>query len=218
MNPVELRERRAFEWQLLNEMDCETFYAEAYAKVSDLDARRSRITSEANASGATCYRLGFNIPTFIGAGRFTDFTEIGVDTSVADYPLTPPRTWIMSNHVPWNPHFMKGSPVCIGPHFWAPKNGHVTIAELAIHIAHLLNWDEKGRGPGYRGWNGEAIDYHKAHYGNSPLDPSIEYPRLPLWFTGDEPADDMFLEILGPDSATTDFEFDVDGAFTFELR
>lgn len=215
MNPAELRERRAFEWQVLDEMTCDAFFAEAYGKVSDLDARRSQITTEANASDATCYRLGFNIPTLIGAGRFIDFTEIGVDTSVSDYPLTAPRTWILSKHVPWNPHFMKGSPVCIGPHFWVPKNGHVTLAELAIHIAHLLNWDEKGRGPGYRGWNGEAIDYHKAHYGEAPLNPTIEYPRLPLWFTGDDPADVMTLEIVSRGPRPEHFE--ITEPFSFEL-
>lgn len=216
MNPAELRERRAFEWRLLDEMGGDVFYAEAYAKVSDLDAKRSPILREADASDAICYRLGFNIPTFVGAGKFTDFTEIGVDSSVADYPLTAPRTWILSEHVPWNPHFMRGSPVCIGPHFWAPKHGHVTVAELAIHIAHLLNWDEKGRGPGYQGWNGEAIAYHKAHYGNLPLDAGIEYPRLPLWFTGDEPDDGLFLEIVASDSGP--LGFDIDQAFTFELN
>lgn len=188
--------RRRFEFELLRDMACATFQARAFASVDDLEAGRRQIVSADRADRATKYRFTLRIPTLIGPGRFAPQTEIGVDTEVPDYPRTEPATWIISKPVPWSPHFRENAPVCLGEEFWLASRGHVTLGHLAIHIARMLNWDEKSRGRGYVGWNGPAIEYHRRHYGSRPLDPDLAYPKLPDWLNP-APVDPPGFTILG---------------------
>lgn len=183
-----LAERQEFDLRVLDGMRCETFDFEGYRTIADLQARRRASNGPGAGAGVTRYRWTFRIPTHVSRGKLVPVTEIGVSTDVADYPRMPPQTWIISDHVPWSPHFRKGAPVCIGDELWKPTGGHITLGELAINVAHLLNWDEKGRGPGYVGWNGAAIDYHQSHYGGRPINPGLRYPVLPEWLSGDQPA------------------------------
>lgn len=189
MNRQELAQRRIFDLRVLTDMRCGTFDFEAYRTSADLSARRDRVTDPSAGAGVTHYRWIFHIRTHISKTTFSPTTEIGVNTDVADYPRQPPGTWIISDDVPWSPHFRKNSPVCIGEEIWSPREGHITLGELAVHIAHMLNWDEVGRGPGYFGWNRAAVEHHRDFYGGKPIDPSVAYPVLPGWLSGDqEPA------------------------------
>src|SRR5262249_50245357 len=185
--PTDILQRRRFDFEVLRDMQCDTFRSEAYASTDDLNHRRRQITSMAEAGRASKYRFLLRIRTLTGPGKFAAETEIGIDTEVVDYPRNAPNTWILSPHVPWSPHFLKNSPICIGEEFWAARKGHVTLGHLAVHIARMLNWDEKGRGAGYRGWNGEAIRYHQRHFGGRPLDSNVVYPNLPSWLTATDP-------------------------------
>lgn len=186
-------ERRAFEYRVLDSMRCPTFDFEAYRNDNDLGRRQSPATSLDDGRAAVSYLFIMRVPTLKGPGSFSPETQIGVNIDVPDYPVQPPRTWLFSSSAPWSPHFLRqGQPVCIGGEFWLPKKGHVTLGHLAQHLARLLNWDEKGRGPGYVGWNGPAIAYHRSHYGNQPLDPTISYPQLPAWLSGDKPTQGSF--------------------------
>lgn len=191
MNPRELADRRAFDFRVLNDMRCATFDFEGYRTMADLEQRRSIVTEPTAGAAVTKYRWIFRIRTHISRDQFAAQTDIGVNTDVGDYPLQPPGTWILSSHVPWSPHFMRGAPVCIGPELWTPTGGHITLGELAIHIAHLLNWDETGR-PGYAGWSPEAVEYHKRAYKGRPLDPGLPYPTLPAWLMGEPVAQQSF--------------------------
>lgn len=195
MKQRELAERRAFDLRVLSDMRCAAFGFEAYRTMSDLEHRRSMVTGRDAGADVTKYRWLFRIRTHISRDGFAPQTEIGVNTDVTDYPREPPGTWILSAHVPWSPHFMRNAPVCIGPELWAPTGGHITLGELAINIAHLLNWDEAGRGPGYAGYNRAAIEHHQRFYGGKPIDPGLSYPVLPAWLAGEEPAAPSF-EIL----------------------
>jgi hypothetical protein len=188
VKPADILQRRRFDFEVLADMQCTTFSSEGYASTADLEARRRPITSADASARCSKYRLAFRIPTLIAPGRFTPVTEIGLDTDVADYPRTPPNSWILTV-TPWSPHFLTNAPVCIGDEMWKHQRGHVTLGHLVMHIARMLNWDEKGRGGGYTGWNGEAIEWHRANYGDRPLDADIIYPKLPLWLNAaDEPA------------------------------
>ncbi len=197
MNRQELADRRAFDLRVLTDMRCPTFDFEAYRTRADLEARRSRVTNPADGATVTKYRWIFRIPTHISRDQFAPVTEIGVNTDVTDYPRKPPGTDILSSHVPWSPHFMKNAPVCVGNEIWGPRAGYIVLGELAIHIAHLLNWDEVGRGPGYSGWNGEAIAHHKSFYRGRPINPNTIYPVLPGWLAGDQPATPTFQVVNG---------------------
>jgi hypothetical protein len=187
-----LAERQEFDLRVLAGMRCETFTFEGYRTTPDLESRRRASYGPDAGAGVTRYRWTFRVPTHISRYELAPVTEIGVSTDVDDYPRVPPQTWIISSHVPWSPHFRKGAPVCIGGELWQPTGGHITLGELVINIAHLLNWDEKGRGAGYVGWNGAAIDYHKSHYGGRPINPGLRYPVLPGWLSGDAPPTPSF--------------------------
>lgn len=196
MKQRDLAERRAFDLRVLSDMRCTTFDFESYRTMNDLNKRQRMVTDPDAGAVVTKYRWIFRVRTHISRDKFAPVTEIGVNTDVADYPRNPPGTWILSSHVPWSPHFMANAPVCIGEELWAPTGGHITLGELAINIAHLLNWDEKGRGPGYKGWNGAAIAHHQEFYGGRPIEPDLSYPVLPAWLTGDQPAEPTFT-VLG---------------------
>ena len=172
---------RALDLRVLSDMRCSAFDFEAYRSAADLKLRLGRVTDPDQGAAVTAYRWIFRIRTHISPSQFAPVTEIGVSTDVAGYPCTPPRTWVLSMLVPWSPHFVRGAPVCIGPQSWAPGAGRCALGELAIGIAHLLNWDEKGRCPGYAGWNGAAVRHHRAAYAGRPVDPSVRYPVLPGW-------------------------------------
>lgn len=196
MNQQELAERRAFDFRVLNDMRCATFDFEAFQTMDDLQRHRRIITNPADGARASKYRWTFHVRTHISRDQFAPVTEIGVNSDITDYPRNPPATWILSSHVPWSPHFMRNAPVCIGEELWSPTGGHITLGELAINIAHLLNWDEKGRGSGYVGWNGAAIEHHKKSYGGRPIDPRLRYPVLPSWLMGRTEAGPSF-QIMG---------------------
>lgn len=192
----ELAARRRFDFSVLADMRCEVFDFMAHANIADLNDRRRAVTSVDEASRVSKYRLTFRIPTLIGPGRFGASTEIGVNTDVVDYPINEPGTWVISPDVPWSPHFRGGSPVCLGNEAWRDHKGHITLGHLVLHLARLLNWDEKGRGPGYVGWNGAAIEYHRKHYRGHPLNPQIKYPALPGWLSGTPEAPSDGFEII----------------------
>lgn len=184
MNRRDLADRRAFDLKVLSDMRCDTFDFEAYRTGADLDSRRARVTDPSAGADVTHYRWIYRIRTHISKTSFSSVTEIGVSTDVTDYPRQPPGTWVISDDMPWSPHFRKGSPVCIGSEIWGPRDGHIVLGELAIHIAHMLNWDEIGRGPGYVGWNPAAIEHHRDFYGGKPINPGLAYPVLPAWLSG----------------------------------
>ena len=183
MDLKELATRRNFDLRVLSSMRCPTFDFEAYRTIPALNARRGQVADLEDTS-VSKYRFILRVRTHIGPRSFSEQTEIGVDTDVPGYPRKPPLTWIISKDVPWSPHFMAGAPVCIGQEFWGPAKGYITLGHLAIHLCHLLNWDEKGRGHGYVGWNAEAIRHHRDFYNNRPINPGVPYPVLPKWLSG----------------------------------
>jgi hypothetical protein len=183
MKPQELAERRRFDFRVINDMRCAVFAFEAYRTSHDLRYGRNQVTSPSDAGGVSKYKMTLRVPTLSGPGSFVDETVFGVDLDVADYPKAEPLTWLISDPIPWSPHFLKGRPICLGREFWVDRKGYVTLGHLVIHVAMMLNWDEPGR-PGYVGWNGEAIKYHAEHYQGRPLHPGFPYPDLPDWVFG----------------------------------
>jgi len=195
MRPKELAQRRQFDFRVVSDMQSPIFRFQAYRTTADLEFDRNRITSVEEATAASKYKMTLRVPTLTGPGEMSEETVFGVDLDVSDYPLTEPAMWVISRPIPWSPHFADGRPICIGAEFWLAREGHVTLGHLVEHVARMLNWDEKGRGPGYRGWNGEAIDYHKKHYRGRALNPQLVYPALPAWLYGTE-AEPASFEII----------------------
>jgi hypothetical protein len=202
----DIRLRRTLDFRILQDMGCQIFQAEAYKSDADRRTRVNRVVDEEGAINVSKYRFIYRLPTMVDKDVFERVTEIGIDTDVPDYPIQEPGTSILSSHTPWSPHFKSGLPVCIGGEFWAPKRGHVTLGHLAIHLAHLLNWDEKGRGAGYVGWNAAAVAHHRDKYRGAPLNAEIDYPTLPPWLYGATPKR-MEFSFLGAQPKSFDFSF-----------
>jgi hypothetical protein len=184
-----LEERRAADLRILSGMRCETFDFTAYRTGHDLRADSHRVMDPDAGAEVTNYLWVFQIPTLVGPGRpLKPVTEIRVYTDVTGYPFNRPGTEVRSD-VPWSPHFNKSGQVCIAKDFWEVRRGYIKLGELVVHIAHLLNWDEQGRGPGYQGFNPDAIEYHRVTHDGGPLNPGIRYPVLP-WLRGGQPPAD----------------------------
>lgn len=177
----QVRTRLAFDYRVVRHMNGSIFDAEAYATTDDLAHRRDPITGD-EGEQAKKYRVRFRVPTLIGPGSFAPETEIGFDLGVREYPTAEPLTWVLSDHLPFSPHFKAGAPICLGE-IWAEARGHMLLGSLLVHVARLLNWDEVARGGGYVGWNRAAIAYHAEHFRGRPLNPDLRYPSLPLELT-----------------------------------
>lgn len=200
---IDVTERRKFDYRVLHDMQDARFSFTAYATRRDFDEQRNAVRQPERASKFRCRLV---VPTLSGPGTFVPATVIGIDTEIADYPVREPRVWLVSTPAPWSPHFRSesGTPVCTGTEFWEPRRGHVTLGHLVNHLQRLLNWDEKGRGSGYAGWNPDAIAYHRRHYGAGPLDPDLRYSPLPAWLTAGETPSPSF-QIIGNVAAAGDF-------------
>ena len=191
----QLRSRLRFDWRVLAEMWGSVIEGRSYASTCHLERRAQPILSLAEAHRATKYRVDYHVPTLVGRGRFAPVTTIGFDLSVGDYPYQPPATWVVSDHVPYSPHFRRGAPVCIGD-FWGAGRQPVLLAHLVVHVGRLLNWDEVPRGGGYAGWNRDATEYWRSTY-RRPLNPGLRLPSLPGHLTHGTPAVELFVPMSG---------------------
>ncbi len=205
MHGADLAKRLQFDFRILRDMRGPTFDFSAFASPGDRDQRRNEIKTLEDATRARKYKMVLRVPTLVAAGEFARETEFAVDLDVGDYPEQAPAVWVRSQVLPWSPHFRRGSPVCTGEEFWAPRRGHVTLGHLVQHLQRLLNWDEKGRGPGYVGWNGEAIAYHQRVYQGRPLDPEFMYAPLPAWLVNPGQST-LGFEVLRRSGAEPDFQ------------
>jgi hypothetical protein len=196
----ELRKRYAFDYRVVRELDGPVLTVRAFGSTRDLETNTNPIESTDSAEQATRYRIDYHVRTLIGRGQWQPVTSIGFDLAVENYPTGEPANWIISDHIPYSPHFRKGSPVCTGE-MWSDAGGRLLFAHLVLHVARLLNWDEVARGGGYVGWNLDAIEYHRQHFAGRPLDTSLRLPPLPAHLTHGESVEDGLFE-LGAGSAT----------------
>jgi hypothetical protein len=93
-----------------------------------------------------------------------------------DYPRSAPTAWVVSDVVPWTPHFAANVPVCHGDHMWAPNR--TLLVDYIIHIGKLLNFDEPPPIPSYHGYNGAAVAYWRDTMKFEPLDPGLRFPSI----------------------------------------
>jgi len=162
---------------------CGLLQLDAYCTASDLRARRNQINDPADGHRAVHFLATYHpLKTLCGPGQYMDKTAIHIDLLANQrYPYTAPASWVVSDKMPWGPHFKPGTVVCIGD-LW-DADGTTLLAHLLRHHARLLNWDERARGGGYVGWNGAAIAWHRTNYGTKPLTEGIAYPELPTQLT-----------------------------------
>jgi hypothetical protein len=175
----DLENRLRFDYEVVTRMANSVMRLTAYRNGTDLKAGTHPITTEAEAHQARHYRVEYRIKTLAGRGEYMDLTVVHVDLLCnGNYPYSEPACWVLSQPVPWSPHFKSGYPICLGE-IWKEAKGNILLGQLLIHIARLLNFDEVARSGGYAGWNASAIAYWKQVLHLQPITPGLAYPVLP---------------------------------------
>lgn len=173
------QDRLKFDFLVVINMTSPIMSVAAYRSLEDMKARRNPIVSKDEGSFATHYIADYKIKTLVGEDRHSSSTSVHFDLlAEGDYPFSEPKCWVLSNEIPWTPHFTKGRPVCTGE-IWGEAKGKMLLGQLFIHVAKLLNFDEIPRSPNYNGYNGAAVRYWKTKLNMQPITPNLVYPVLP---------------------------------------
>ena len=179
LSPRQMKSRLRLDYRIATGMRGPTVSVEAYASLSNLQARRHRIATVNEAGKASHYLLDYHVKSLIAKGKFHDRFTVSIDLlSGNNYPFSAPNCQVISTPIPWSPHFTKGAPVCLGE-FWPQQGGHATLGHLIIHIAKLLNFDEPPRDRSYGGWNRAAVVYWRNVLKHKPITPGLAYPGIP---------------------------------------
>lgn len=175
----ELRGRLAFDYGVAMDMHCPVMELSAHHIADEARKGEDAILDPARAHLARHYRVVYRIKTLAGPDRYHDWTLVHIDLLAnGNYPYSLPACWVLSEPMPWSPHFKKGNPICIGGS-WGAAQGKMLLGHLLIHIAKLLNFDEV-REKGYAGWNREAGQFWEKKLKLQPITPDLVYPRLPV--------------------------------------
>lgn len=179
LSPTALAERKRLDHRVVMDMArrSDLIQVGAYATVDDLRSGSPSIGVDGDGARANHYLLRYAVPTLAGPDRLVDATIVHIDLLAGgSYPYTEPACWVLSRPLPWTPHFREGAPICLGE-LWRDARGQILLAHLVRHVAKLLNFDELERHPGYRGWNGAAIDHWRDKLGTKAITPGMRYPE-----------------------------------------
>lgn len=179
LTPAQRQDRLRFDYLVVSKMQSPFMSVTAYRSVEEMKARRNPIGSRDEGHLALHYIADYKIKTLIGEDRYSSGTSIHFDLlAKGDYPFSEPNCWVISNDIPWTPHFTKGETVCLGE-IWKESKGSMLLGHLLVHVAKLLNFDEIPRSPNYNGYNGAAVRYWRTKLNMQPITPGLAYPVLP---------------------------------------
>ncbi len=183
LNPSQRRERLQFDYEVVMPMCSALMNVSAYRSMDDASCGRSPIQSLRRGHQARVYAVTYQIPTMIGPGQTHVGTTVVFDLlAKGNYPYSEPVAGVVSRPIPWSPHFhQRSGAVCLGDGWSRAKRG-MLFAQLAVHVARLLNWDEPHR-PNYAGWCGAAARYWEQVMNCRPITPNLLYPQLPQHIT-----------------------------------
>jgi len=174
-------DRLRFDYQVASQMQSPIMNVMAYRSIEDLRAQRNPITAVAEGHLAKHYLAHYNVKTLIGPDRHSSSTSVHFDLLAGgNYPLSEPKCWVISDKLPWTPHFNTNHPICIGE-MWEASRGRMLFGQLLIHVAKLLNFDEIPRSATYGGYTPEAAAYWRTKLNMQPITPDLVYPVLPDW-------------------------------------
>ncbi len=144
----------------------------------DVRANRSPVAPGERTPPAH-YRVVYDFDTLRGPGMRHRPTVVHVAPNASgSYPATAPSAWVISDVVPWTPHFAANVPICHGSHVWLANR--TQLVDYIIHLGKLLNFDEPPPSPGYHGYNSAAIAYWRTKMRLRPLDPTLQFPTIQL--------------------------------------
>ncbi len=184
LSPEELRNRLRFDWNIMQQMKSPLVTIRAFGSMSDLASRIRPILNGEEGHKAVAYLVEYRIRSLIDTGKFHDRFDVSMDLLAGgNYPFSQPACFVVSEPIPWSPHFLPGNgAVCLGE-LWAAAKGDITAAHLLIHIAKLLNFDESDREASYGGWNAKAVHYWRHVMKRQPITAGLPYPVIPPEFT-----------------------------------
>lgn len=184
LTPEQLKSRLTWDYQVAVKMRSPLMSVTAYRNADDLKRRRNPIVSEDEGHLATHYLVDYYVKTLVGPDEYSDKTSIMFDLFANsngrdDYPYAPPSCIVISNRIPWTPHFTEGRPVCTDDDLWGASGGRKLLADWVVHVAKLLNFDEIPRTENYGGYTPAAARYWRDKLKRQPLTPNLHYPALP---------------------------------------
>jgi hypothetical protein len=180
LTPEELETRLKMDYQVVVKMRSPLMTITAYRNADDLDKRRNPIVSEDEGHLATHYLVDYYIRTLVGPDEYSDKTSVKFDLLAnGNYPYTLPGCYVISNRMPWTPHFRRGVAICTDHNMWEDAKGRKLLGDWVVHVAKLLNFDEIPRGENYGGLNPDAAHYWREKLNKQPLTPNLQYPPLP---------------------------------------
>jgi hypothetical protein len=179
LNPKELQSRLRFDFRITQGINSPLVRIEAYKSLADLDRRKNRILKEQDGHRACAYLVEYRVRSLIGEGQFHDRFLVAHDLLAGGtYPYSEPACCVISQPIPWSPHFLPGrGAICLGT-LWTQARGHMPFAHIIIHICKLLNFDEEDREPSYGGWNAPAVNYWRKVLHRQPITKGLVYPTL----------------------------------------
>ncbi len=123
------------------------------------------------------YRVVYDFDTLSGPGQRHRPTIVHIaPLASGNYPTTQPSAWVVSEVVPWTPHFAANVPICHGNHAWI--SNRTQLVDYVVHIGKLLNFDEPPPVQGYHGYNSQAVEHWRGAMGLQPLNPDLRLPTI----------------------------------------
>lgn len=172
-------DRLRLDYKVTSQMQSPIMDVAGYRSIEDLRAQRNPITAVEEGHLAKHYLAHYNIKTLVGPDRYSSKTSVHFDLlAKGNYPLSEPNCWVISDKMPWTPHFTEGRTICIGD-IWEKWQGRMLFGQLLVHVAKLLNFDEIPLSENYGGYNPDAVAYWRAKLNRQPLTPDLIYPVLP---------------------------------------
>ncbi len=178
LTPAEQIDRQRADHRMIGALDASPapIFATGHRSAEDVRANRNPVpVGDRTPPGH--YRVVYDFDTLRGPGRRHRPTVVHVaPLANGAYPTTPPSAWVISEVVPWTPHFAANVPICHGGHVWTPNK--TQLVDYVVHIGKLLNFDEPPPIPGYHGYNRQAVDYWRDQMQLRPLDPDLRLPTI----------------------------------------
>lgn len=139
--------------------------------------------AEREAGRARLYSIEYRFEHLVGPGQTADRAVAIFDASASDYPRTKPTVTFRRKPFPFSQHVHPSNGVvCLGT-CWDLAAGHMLLAELVVHVMHLVNFDEPDRGTRWDGYTYEALEYWERELRGQPFNPALTYPVLPTAIT-----------------------------------
>jgi hypothetical protein len=178
LTPAEQLDRQRADHRMIGALDAspEPIFATGHRSAEDVRANQNPVRV-GDRTPPSHYRVVYDFETLSGPGRRHHPTVVHVaPLANGAYPATPPSAWVISDVVPWTPHFAANVPICHGGHVWASNK--TQLVDYVVHIGKLLNFDEPPPIPGYHGYNREAVAYWRDQMHLRPLDSGLRLPTI----------------------------------------